>query len=155
MCITIDVPLVSALTTLTAVIVSPFVSLYIAKHQIQASILSPNRQKWIDSLRDQLAILIADIRAIGLHRKIELLSNEEYDDRLQKIILVETKVNLLLNPNEADHNALSVAIKTVREKIFSGNEIEKRLATTELLPNIILLTQTILKREWERVKVGK
>jgi len=152
---TIDVPLISALTALAAVLISPVISVYVTNRQIRASIVSANRQKWIDGLRDQLADLIADIRVIGLHRKIDLLENEEYDTRLQRLLLAEIKVNLLLNPNEADHKALTRTIREVIEKIFSGDEIAKRRATNELLPEIVHQTQAILKREWERVKASK
>jgi len=150
-----DIPLISALTALVAVVVSPVVSIYVAKYQVRGSVVSVNRQKWIDDLRGQLSELIADIRTIGLHRKINLLSNEEYESFLQRMLLAEIKIALLLNPKEEDHNALLRIIKVVIAKVFSGDEEEKRRVTEELLPEIISQTQAILKREWERVKASK
>ena len=154
----IDTPTVSALTALAAVIIGPLASIYVTKYvtkrQIHASVVSLNRQKWIDSLRDQLANLITDLRLLGLHRGINLIAKEEYEERLQRILLSEIKINLFLNSNEADHKSLSDTIRSVIETIFGGNEIEKRRVASELLPVIVQQSQSILKREWQSVKDG-
>jgi len=46
--------IVSAITALVAVIVSPLVSIIVAKNQISASVVSSSRQVWINRLRDEL-----------------------------------------------------------------------------------------------------
>jgi hypothetical protein len=40
------------------------------------------------------------------------------------------------------------------EQLFAGDELAKRKLTADKLPTISLLSQSILKREWERVKRG-
>ena len=120
----IDAPIISAVTALVAVVVGPLVSVYVVRRQIHASVVSANRQKWIDDLRDQLTELITGIRFLGLHRSLEHIDEKEFVERLQRLVLVETKVNLLLNPNEKDHEALSKTIRQAIEKIFAGNEKE-------------------------------
>ena len=49
---------VSAITALVAIIIGPLVSICIAKNQINASVISTNRQVWINRLRDELATLV-------------------------------------------------------------------------------------------------
>lgn len=49
---------VSAITAIVAVIVGPLVSIFVAKNQINASVVSTNRQTWINRLRDELATLV-------------------------------------------------------------------------------------------------
>ena len=47
--------LISACTALVASIAGPVVTLMVAKRQFSANVLSANRQKWIDALREALA----------------------------------------------------------------------------------------------------
>ena len=54
--------LISACTALVASIAGPFVTLIVAKRNFNATVLSANRQKWIESLRDMLAELISLLR---------------------------------------------------------------------------------------------
>ena len=49
------VGLVSAATALVASFAGPVITLHIGRLQIRASVLSVNRQKWIDSFRDAVA----------------------------------------------------------------------------------------------------
>jgi hypothetical protein len=49
-----DTALISSLTALAAVVFAPIVSIYVAKRQIRASVVSVNRQAWINRLRDEL-----------------------------------------------------------------------------------------------------
>jgi hypothetical protein len=62
------ISLVSACTALVASIVGPMVTLSVAKRQINASVLSANRQRWIESLRDLVAELISLMDRQGLQR---------------------------------------------------------------------------------------
>ena len=149
-----DTQAISAITALVAVIVGPTVSVYLAKRQIHASVVSSNRQKWIDNLRDQLSEIITSIRILGLHRSMDRIEQEEFDRRLENLVLMETKINLLLNPLEADHKAISETIHKAIEKLFAGDEREKRVAVKELSSSLIAQAQSILKREWQRVKTG-
>lgn len=151
----IDASIISAATALVAVVVGPLVSIYVMRRQIHASVVSANRQKWIDNLRDQLTELITGIRFLGLHRSLDHIDDEGFVERFQKLVLVETKVNLLLNPIEEDHSALSKTIRQAIEKIFAGDEKEKRTRVKELSDSIVTQSQAILKREWQRVKSGE
>ncbi len=147
-----DTTLISAITALVAVVVSPIVSIYITKRQIHASIVSSNRQKWIDNLRDQLSEVITSVRILCLHRSMDRIDDSELNDRIEKLVMLEAKINLLLNPSEADHKFLSETIHNAIDKIGAGNEMEKRIDAQELLKSLLSQSQFVLKREWERVK---
>ena len=49
--------LIVATTALTASVLGPFVTLTVARRQFRATVVSSNRQKWIDTFRDRLAEL--------------------------------------------------------------------------------------------------
>ncbi len=73
-------------------------------------------------------------------------------EKLERIVLVQWKIRLLINPLEADHQQLHRAIETafVRLKSDQAHDAE----TEADIENITRLAQAILKREWERVKRG-
>ena len=58
------ISLISASTALVASVIGPFVTLTVAKRQFNATVLSANRQKWIETLRDLLAELISVLVAV-------------------------------------------------------------------------------------------
>lgn len=149
----IDAQWLSALTALVAVVLSPIISIYVARRQIRASVVSSNRQKWIDQLRDRLSELITGIRFLNLRRQSKNISEKEFVDKFNELFLLETRINLLLNPNEGDHKELSGKIRKAIEKIFEEKESDEP-HVVKLTNEVMNLSQGILKREWERVKRG-
>lgn len=150
----IDAALVSAITALVAVAVSPAVSIYIARRQIRASVVSTNRQKWIDQLRDQLAELITSINFLNLQRSLHHLSEAEWVERFQRAHFLESKISLLLNPKEPDHVALSKTIRLAVEAMLENEDNRDRSRILDYIDSVVQQAQAILKREWERVKRG-
>ena len=156
------VSLVSACTALVASIVSPFVTLAVARRQFAATVLSANRQKWIETLRDLLAELIS---LMGMALVVKLQWKDEWDKglapvaarpellaKLERIVLVQWKIRLLINPNESDHRALQDALDAAQKRIQAP---QSELAESDAdIERIAKLAQAILKREWERVKRG-
>ncbi len=51
--------LISAGTALVASIAGPWVTLTVARRQFSANVVSANRQKWIETMRDLLAELVS------------------------------------------------------------------------------------------------
>ena len=72
--------------------------------------------------------------------------------KLERIVLVQCKIRLLINPNEGDHNELyrtiDAALKRIQAEESSDAEMEADVEA------ITRLSQAILKREWQRVKLG-
>ena len=108
--------LISACTALVASIAGPFVTLAVAKRNFNTTVISANRQKWIEALRETLAELISLFVAALLikvkwkHRweqnvwdegRGALMAEPALLAKVQRLVLAETKIGLLLNPNEA------------------------------------------------------
>ena len=101
--------LISACTALVASIAGPFVALIVAKRNFNATVLSANRQKWIESLRDMLAELISLlIAALVVKAKWKdkwdrgrgaLIGEPALLEKVERLVLAQTKIRLLLNPN--------------------------------------------------------
>lgn len=121
--------LVSACTALVASILGPIVTLVVAKRQFNATVLSANRQRWIETLRDMLAELIAllvaalVVKARGKETGDQGFGAIEADpsliEKLERIVRVQWKIRLLINPLEADHQQLHRAIETAFVRLKS------------------------------------
>ncbi len=158
----LPISLISACTALVASIVAPFVTLSVARRQFNATVLSANRQKWIESLRDMLAELISlYVAAVVVKLKWKehweqglgpVNANPELLEKLQRIVLVQAKIRLLINPAEPDHQHLFQTIESAFKRLRAE---ETRQEDTEAdVETITKLAQAILKREWQRVKQG-
>lgn len=154
--------LVSACTALAASIAGPSVQLVIARRQINANLVSANRQKWIESLRDLVAEIISLLNTgayikLALHRREEDITpdNVRMLDKIERILLVKNKIRLLTNPVEADHRALLEAIETPMARLWQQDEQDVVAAVDADIEAITRHAQTILKREWARVKRGE
>jgi len=154
--------LISACTALIASIAGPFVTLLVAKRNFNATVLSANRQKWIETLRDMLAELISLlIAALVVKAKWKdkwdrgrgpFIADPALLDKLQRIVLTQTKIRLLLNPADGDHQRLYHAIDTAMKRLQSEESPESDTETD--IETITTLAQSILRREWQRVKHG-
>jgi hypothetical protein len=156
------ISLVSACTALFASIMGPMVTLSVARRQFRTNVLSANRQKWIETLRDLIAELISLLVAVQVvkmewkgkwNRGLDAIAADpKLLGKLEHLVLVQWKIRLLINPKEVDHQELYRAIDTALKRIQS--EELKDSETEADLENITKLGQAILKREWERVKRG-
>jgi len=154
--------LVSACTALVASIAGPIVTLAVARRQFNASVLSANRQKWIETLRDMLSEWISILAAASVVRttwKAEwegglgaISARGELLDKVQRLVLAQAKIRLLLNPLEADHEELRRAIEVASHRLKSP--VWQEAETEADVETITRLAQAILKREWQRVKLG-
>ena len=154
--------LISACTALVASILGPWVSLAVAKRQFSASVLSANRQKWIESLRDTVAELVSTFVAMMVVKKnwkgpwdrgfAAMASNPNFVLKLERATFVEWKIRLLVKPHEPGHTELLAAIQATIDELRADALDEARMQGH--LERITTLTQDILKFEWQRVKRG-
>lgn len=152
---------ISACTALVASIAGPLVTLAVAKRNFNATVISANRQKWIEATRDTIAELIsifvtAVVVKADWREKWQGGRGVAHDkmmlDKLGRLVLLEWKLRLLLNPTEADHQQLVAAIDVALKRLQADESTEKE--TQADIEKITLLAQKILKREWQRVKRG-
>jgi hypothetical protein len=133
------------------------IQLSIARKQIRASVLSTNRQQWINALRD--AIADCQTKAQIAVTEALLASASGADDKghyeaLKTMYFLVKKMALFLNPYEEDHVQLLSLLKELESFCVHGDPNDE-VRHKELQHSITLTAQKILKREWERVKQGK
>ena len=143
----------TAFTALLAVVVGPIVTVYVARRQIRASVVSNNRQQWINQLRDTIADLLAK-QQMARTLNSNFHSDERSLPRIEDVTRLGYKIQLLINPNESDHATLADSIAKIINSMNMQNEQHSAFDIAKHAEQVLTLSQGILKREWERVKRG-
>ena len=154
---------ISACTALMAAIVGPFITFKIGKAQINASVLSANRQKWIDEFRGLVATFCSQAIAASLVRekmieggRIIVAHDLDLLRRLEELTKTFTKIRLMTNPIEPDHQVLIKMLASIMTTLRTApvdTDLEGDIQTN--VEAIVATTQVVLKREWVRVKSGQ
>lgn len=140
-------PVLSLAVAVLAVFVGPAIQLAIARKQIRATVLSANRQRWIDELRQQIAEFITLAGELSSLAKMDMNAGRATIDKTSKMQLCRMKIMLMLNSKEPDHRQLLALLEAASKGIYQSEEDD---GTN--IPGLVALSQSILKREWERVK---
>lgn len=163
--VTLFVGLIGAGSALVGAILGAAVSYAIARQQFRATVLSGNRQAWINTVRDTVAEIQAlALTVLGLYSAGRDLM--ETTARGERLFYLQCKLELLLNPGEQDHRDLVECTTRYILKVLEPIMPEDRLlpGTADRLRDIdphtegqtmTELAQRILKQEWQRVKKGK
>lgn len=159
--IPILVAAISAGSALFGVLMGSVSSYFISRQQIKATVLSGNRQQWINTLRDciadfqtkaKIAIVEADL---ANHDQTSAAANMgNHDEAMKTMRLLANKIALLINPKEQDHSELLSSLNELETHCIEGDSGDREKERM-LQASITTIGQRILKREWERVKKGK
>lgn len=150
-----DAQYISAITALGAVILSPLIAIFTVNTQMKISTLSVNRQKWIDDLRSAISEYCGLMHYVNQSRSVGHLTYSEVYPILQKSFELESKIMLLVNPNEEKHKKITELTTEGRVALFSTDDQYDPNTWNNVWYKLIPLTNTILKEEWERVKTLK
>lgn len=149
----IVIPWVFALITLIFSFYSLRVSSRNSNLDRMKVVLSGNRQEWINNLRNTVAELLSVHENTGLFQRIDFAEyKDEIKVNMQKIGLLQHKIQLLLNPNEKDSKLLIEKIWLLNSASKGTQEEMDDKYYVKIQDEIISITQRILKTEWERVK---
>src|SRR6202035_6015951 len=113
----------ATMTAMAAVIISPLVTYLTARKQIRATLVSANRQSWIDALRVELSELFELLTWQYLQRPGTLSGEEGYKyeaEKRSRIRLIINRIRLRLNPQEDDSRALLEHLNTLQRFAAAG-----------------------------------
>jgi hypothetical protein len=156
----LTITFVTACTALIAGVAGPLVSVIVARQQIRASVISNNRERWAETLRDAVAEYVALALSASLAKQATRAGHSRrmgVDGALlqtaERIVLVKNKIMLMTNPNEGGHAELCQAI----EVIYSALASDQPRSLTKMRADAETVThagRAVLKAEWARVKRG-
>ena len=156
----LTISFVTACSALVSAAAGPLASVVVASRQARVSLISGNRERWIEALRDS----IADYVAIALSAATLQEATQEApvaavrDDPqlwhvVEAVARARTRVLLMLNPSEAGHLELSAAIDRSYRILAHGGAGLERIAP--VLDALTDAGRSVLKAEWSRVKRGE
>jgi uncharacterized membrane protein len=159
----IAVAFVTACTALVSSVIAPMITMRMGRAQIRASVISNNRQRWIETLRDLIAAFCAQVTTAAPMRKSLLnanggilVSDPDIVLKLQEIMKTFTKIRLMANPIEADHQELiAVLTRTMTTLRTAPLDDDLEPNVRQAVEEVVEKSQVIFKREWVRVKAGE
>lgn len=147
------ISIISLIIAAIAIFFGPLISIIITNKTLKLnsmiaskSLISPIRQQWIDNLRNTIIELLAKS-----HHYCVSGTEDREDDEYYRIIELEKKIILLINTKEDDHNKLLNNISEMLDNLYKGG-MKSEILFWEKHNEIIQISQSVLKREWERVK---
>jgi hypothetical protein len=155
--------LITACTALVASIMGPFVTLTVARRQFKANVLSTNRQKWIDALRDRLAEFLSVASAAQMIKRQSagdwrggmgpLEAHPDLADRIERAFLAIAQIRLLTKDAEPEHQALNAAVDAALGCLRDDALRDEDLSAC--IEEISRLGRNIIRHAWGRVKRGE
>ena len=156
----LTITFITASTALIAGIASPIVSISVARRQFKASVISNNRERWIEALREAIAEYISlatSAALIARHATAvndqRLYADEEMRKTAERIMLVRTKIVLMTNPTKIGHRDLCQSIDVVHRALVASQVMDPERWRSQL-DAITLSGHAVLEAEWGRVKRG-
>jgi hypothetical protein len=156
----LTIAFVTACTALISAVVGPAVSYVVARRQIRASVISTNRERWTEALRDSVAeyvALLISASMVKLTIAQDPLKALGEDHALlqvfERTVLVKNKIMLLTNPNERRYMELCSVVEATYQSLISDDpqDLPKIHSASEAITRA---AREVLKAEWIRVKRG-
>jgi hypothetical protein len=155
------IALVSATTALVSAILGPLISFVVSGRQIRATVISNNRERWLEALRDSVAEYVGLLLTAAMVKQgIELdtakaLSGDSDLRRIaERIVVVKNKILLLSNP--AEQQAARLCELVEKTYLALASETPQSIATIRAEAEAITQAgRDVLRREWARVKRGE
>jgi hypothetical protein len=156
----ITVSFVAACSALVSAAAGPLASIMVASRQARMSLVSANRERWIEALRDSIADYVASALSAAalLEARQEAPVAAVRDDPelwhvVEAVARARTRVLLMLNPVEAGHLELTAAIDRSYRILVHGAAGLETIAP--ILDALTGAGRSVLKAEWSRVKRGE
>ena len=154
--------LITAATALVASIMSPFVTLSVARRQFRANVISTNRQKWIETFRDRVSELVSLMNTAQVVKRDSIESWQGglgpvqaklgLTKKFERAYKALAEIRLMTNASDPEHRRLNDAVAAALAHLQHDDLREGEL--TDSVEEVISLGRTIIRHEWRRVKRG-
>jgi hypothetical protein len=118
----------------------------LAAKQVRSSVVSANRQKWLDELRADIAEFVAEFVATRSKGSAQQAVAERAEQG-RKIHLRYVKIQLRLNPDRPEQAAILAALDALVADVNGSN-------ADQLLQTLTRATQSLAQSVWRQVKSG-
>lgn len=129
--------------------------LYAQSSKTYKELITTERIKWVNALRESMAELLSRYQEIGL-LKIQIAEEERtqnmvinHTDKIREIGKYEFLVKLRLNPKEKE---FLEQLETVSKKVVGARTLESLVAADNAVQEFSNSCQILLKKEWDHIK---
>jgi hypothetical protein len=157
----LTIAFVTATTALFSAVLGPVMTFIVSARQIRASVISSNRERWLEALRDSVA------EYVGLLLTAAMIKQGTEDDTnkavagdrdlrqiVERIVVVKNKIMLLTNPTESRAVELCDIVERTYQALAS--QAPQAIATMRSEADAITRAgREVLRAEWSRVKRGE
>jgi hypothetical protein len=145
--------IVTAWAALVAALLGPCAGYLAARHQAHRSVVSVNRQRWVDELRDELALFFVACAGLGQeanpnHPFRSIDPRSAVRSHMTELDRLKSTIELRLNPNEPDHKLLLEQLQDCVDAAINDTAYPRAKETA------LKTAKRVLKKEWEAVKSG-
>ena len=155
------IALVTATTALVSAIAGPLMSYVMSGRQIRASVISTNRERWIEALRDSIAEYVSLLFTAAMIKQViardtasAVTGDRDLRQIVERIVLVKNRILLISDPQEGQSGKLCEMIETSYQALAS--ETPQTIATIRSEAEAITQAgREVLRHEWARVKRGE
>jgi len=147
-----DTPSLISVLSLMVALAALFIAPYFSHRQAVAQM----RQVWINDLRDRVAELLSLACTPEVALAFREIDAEPPPEDYMRLMMLESKIELLLNPEQELHrqlialvHALVELIHKTRRQVGEKKFIDRK---AELELDITAVTQRIIRNEWARTK---
>ena len=157
----LQISLITAATAFVASVMGPIVTLAVARRQYRATVISTNRQRWIDTFRDRVSELVSLINAAQLIKRHEATTwrggvgaaaRHGVGDKFEKAFMALAEIRLLTIDTDPHHQRLNRALDTALAHLLHEEMREAELAAS--IEEVVSLSRAMIRLEWGRVKKG-
>ena len=157
----INVAFVTSCAALVSAAGGPLVSILVTSRQIRATLVSGNRERWTETLRDAIAEYVALVlSAAMLHEArqadplAEMRDNPQLLQLVERVAQAKNRIELMVNPSEPGHRELAEPVEQAyRLLLEEGGGSRRQVAG--IVESITRAGRAVLKSEWARVKRGE
>ena len=148
---------IPAISALLGVLLGASVSMYVARLQFRANVISKFRQEWSQQLRDNIAEYesFATRFHIMLFNPVEAEERKEQRDLLQRLVFYANRVALMLDLNDSLHNRLHSLIIQVNDELDKTKIDANPNQIPQLLNTINDVARSLFASELEKAMSGK
>ncbi len=157
----ISVAFVSAATALVSAVVGPVVSFLVAQRQIRANVISNNRERWIESLRDSIAEYVGLFITAGIIKQAltqaqgdALRGDTDLRKVAERVVHLRNRILLMCSPDDPLYSALCAPLDA-SYALLVGDVAPTIETVRSLADTITKAGRDVLRAEWGRVKRGE
>ena len=155
----LTITFVTACSALVSAAAGPLVSIVVASKQIRASLISNNRERWVEALRDSVAEYVALALSATMLREAlrrdafqTLRDDPQLAQLVERLALARNRILLMLNLAKPVQHELSVAIEGADRLLFESEVTLEKMK--KQVDAVMHAGRIVLQVEWARVKRG-